>query len=829
MVWSTSIANAQFALPEPDSSPLQAVAAAMRSDERIDLISPAGVSTQLQEIYVPGAKFIKLHFSQFNPPDGAIIEVSNRNRSEIYRYSTNYRDPFTFDTEQGDDGENSFWAMSISGDTAIVRLIGDLRKYDPSIHMVEIDSQFSGMPQPDPFSTGQKSGKGPFEPSASVETACGSEERYDTVCWASAYPDEYERSTPVAMLITANGKECTAWRVGSSNHMFTARHCISTQAELTGTELWFNYEAKVCGGSSTSSPVKVSGGNLLATDQTLDFALFTVQNFSKISSFGNLGLDVRSGSNGEEIFIPQHGLGNPKQMTIESDMNNNGLCQIDDNNLNGYAPGSDIGYLCDTTTSSSGAPVIASSTGKVIALHHWGGCFNSGTKVSLIWSQVSSFFGGKVPKGNSKANWAPGNQVPVADFSVVCDNLDCSFDGSGSNDADGSIASFSWDLGEGTSASTTTVDHSFAAAGTYNVTLTVTDDEGATDNMAQSVTVSAPNARPVAKFSTRCIDNTCTFDASKSSDPDGSITAWNWSLGDGNSATGRSVDYVYQKEGRYTVTLTVEDDNATTDSASYTVTLTMPNKSPTASFNADCSGLDCALDGKASTDPDGSINSYTWDFGDGQSTGGPTVNHNYSKSGSYTITLTVKDNKGAGATMRKTVSLKASNLKPEANFTSDCDENRCVFDAGSSLDSDGSITSYDWDFGDGTRGSGSNITHDYNINGSFTVILKVTDNANASTKRMQIIKISTAGNKDEFNLRGSGSLQNGRALASLTWSGSESETVQVFRDGKFLAGTSNLGKYLDAELESFRKSARYQLCETASDLCSNEITVRFNP
>jgi lysophospholipase L1-like esterase len=91
---------------------------------------------------------------------------------------------------------------------------------------------------------------------------------------------------------------------------------------------------------------------------------------------------------------------------------------------------------------------------------------------------------------------APPNQAPTAAFSFSCADLSCTFDGSGSADADGTIASYAWQFGGGGSASGVTASHAFASAGTYPVTLTVTDDDGATHATSQNVTVSAPPPPP---------------------------------------------------------------------------------------------------------------------------------------------------------------------------------------------------------------------------------------------------------------------------------------------------------------------------------------------
>ena len=89
---------------------------------------------------VSGARLVKLHFSQFDLPPGVSVEISNPDGSESWRYSSTDRDPLTLDEDMGDNGANSFWAMSISGDTALVRLSGNLYRFDPSQHGIEIDT-----------------------------------------------------------------------------------------------------------------------------------------------------------------------------------------------------------------------------------------------------------------------------------------------------------------------------------------------------------------------------------------------------------------------------------------------------------------------------------------------------------------------------------------------------------------------------------------------------------------------------------------------------------------------------------------------------------------
>jgi PKD repeat protein len=241
---------------------------------------------------------------------------------------------------------------------------------------------------------------------------------------------------------------------------------------------------------------------------------------------------------------------------------------------------------------------------------------------------------------------------------------------------------------------------------------------------------SSVNKKPTAVIASSTSDLTLSVDGSGSSDPDGSVTSYAWDFGDGATGSGATTSHTYGSAGTYNVTLTVTDNGGATGTSTKSITVTAPNQNPTASFTSSTSGLKISVDGSGSSDPDGNVASYAWDFGDGQTGTGSTASHTYAAGGTYTVKLTVTDDRGG--TDSTTSSATVTNQPPTAAFTASADQLSASFDASGSADSDGSIASYVWDFGDSTTGTGVSPQHAYAAGGTYTVTLVVTDNASAT-------------------------------------------------------------------------------------------------
>jgi PKD repeat protein len=192
----------------------------------------------------------------------------------------------------------------------------------------------------------------------------------------------------------------------------------------------------------------------------------------------------------------------------------------------------------------------------------------------------------------------PSNNAPTAAFDVpTCPALACSFSGAASTDGDGTISSYSWNFGDPTSgaantATTQDANHTFSAAGTYTVALTVTDNDGATGTVSKSVTVSVPAGSPTAAFTVSCSALDCTVTDASTDQAPGTIAAWHWDFGDGATSDVQSPPahhYDVDASTPFTVTLTVTDNDDLTGTATQTF-----NVSPAAGLV--CNGQACTLD-----------------------------------------------------------------------------------------------------------------------------------------------------------------------------------------------------------------------------------------
>ena len=312
-----------------------------------------------------------------------------------------------------------------------------------------------------------------------------------------------------------------------------------------------------------------------------------------------------------------------------------------------------------------------------------------------------------------------------------------SFNGTASYDPDGSIVSYIWNFGDSSAGAGSILGHTYTAAGTYTVSLTVRDNRSASRTCSTTATITGgssnqpPTARPGGPYSAT-VGSAISFNGATSSDPDGTISSYNWNFGDGTTGSGATPSKSYNTAGTYTVTLTVSDNLGATHSATTTATIgSATNQSPVSRPGGPYSGTvgtAVSFNGSTSSDPDDSISSYSWNFGDGTTGSGATPSKTYSTAGTFTVTLTVTDNLGATNSATTTATISATNQppisRPGGPYTGTVGT-AISFNGSTSSDPNGTITSYSWNFGDGTTGTGATPAKSYSATGTYTVTLTV--------------------------------------------------------------------------------------------------------
>jgi PKD repeat protein len=335
--------------------------------------------------------------------------------------------------------------------------------------------------------------------------------------------------------------------------------------------------------------------------------------------------------------------------------------------------------------------------------------------------------------------------------------LTVAFDASSSSSPAGQITNYEWDFSGQNNfrdANGVQVEHTFDRIGDYDVKLRVTDNNGQSNVVSQKVSVTGPDVPvPVIDIPTSdgkyYTNKQLSFLGEKTTSPNGQITKYEWDFGDGSpKATTRTANHTYNKPGLYEIILSATDDTGKSAQASQKITVQNVEVPPQAVIDTvpgPASDKDKFISGQApfevkfggdqSIGTSNPIVDYKWDFdGDGQNdASGVTTDYIYKTPGSYNATLTVIDSKGSQSTAVLVVKVAAQDL--QARLTADkVDGNEpleVTFDASSSSYPDGQITSYEWDFGDGSpkRIDASQVTYKYTSIGTYnaSVLAKASD------------------------------------------------------------------------------------------------------
>jgi PKD repeat protein len=415
------------------------------------------------------------------------------------------------------------------------------------------------------------------------------------------------------------------------------------------------------------------------------------------------------------------------------------------------------------------------------------------------------------------------------------------FTGSGSTDSDGNIVSYAWTFGDGGTASVANPAHTYSTQGTYNAVLTVTDNQGATGTATVQIQVgdciSLPNAAAYGRITggdqTHVDKVTYCFQGVAG---DMILTYQVYDIDTNGEAVvrlnGQKVFDVQSgpNNGWSTNRTATLPDALVLNGASNTLEFDNPSNPPntllwgvrqvsvspaqggnqppnavaTANPTSGTAPLTVQFNGAGSTDGDGFIASYAWTFGDGGATSIANPQQTYNVAGIYNARLIVTDNQGAKDTAFVQIQVQvAGNQAPKAvataNPTSGTAPLSVQFAGSGSTDSDGTIVSYAWIFGDGGTASVANPQRTYSAPGTYNAVLTVTDNLGAKgTASISITVNSAGGTALRVNCGGSQyTATNGkifRADQMYTpggWGFADTSSNDVYKTTAAISGTSD--------------------------------------
>ncbi len=291
--------------------------------------------------------------------------------------------------------------------------------------------------------------------------------------------------------------------------------------------------------------------------------------------------------------------------------------------------------------------------------------------------------------------------------------------------------------------------HKYSTPGTYEVTLRVCHYGTCASTTKTLIVTNQPPTADAGPDATVKVNHLITLNGS-GTDEDGSIVLYEWDFdGDGTydwSSTANGVTtYKYDTPGTYTAILRVTDDEGATNTDSTVITV-IPNQPPIADAGQDMTVLVNELvtfNASNSTDPDGVITNYLWNFGDGTTSNGVTVTHSYSNPGTFTVILNVTDDDGVTTTDQIIVTVLAEPVAViNTNTTKGYSPLSVLFNASDSYDIDGNIISYHWDFNDSTTSTNAEETHEFTAPGEYNVTLTVTDNDGLTSTAWVLINVT---------------------------------------------------------------------------------------
>ncbi len=318
--------------------------------------------------------------------------------------------------------------------------------------------------------------------------------------------------------------------------------------------------------------------------------------------------------------------------------------------------------------------------------------------------------------------------TPAAQFSFTndCYNVLANFTDQ-SSVASGSITNWLWNFGDGLTGNLDNESHLYSLDGNFQVELVVTSDNNCTDTVTHTIT-RFPLPVPAYTANSECVYDQVQFNDNSSINAPDNITNWEWSFGPGLNSTQTSPSILFPTAGSNPVKLVLTSNNGCKDSIISTIDI---YAQPNANFitNDDCNNIPATYIDNSSV-VDGTLISWDWDLGDGNSSSNQNLTHQYLTPGNYDIQLIVTSSNLCEDTITQTI---VRHPIPNANFSfnNECQYDALTFTNQSTITNGNSIIDYSWDFGDGSNiDQNVNPVHNFSNSGLYAAQLTVTSDNN---------------------------------------------------------------------------------------------------
>ncbi len=311
------------------------------------------------------------------------------------------------------------------------------------------------------------------------------------------------------------------------------------------------------------------------------------------------------------------------------------------------------------------------------------------------------------------------NAAPIADFSGTPTSGTAPLNVTFSDLSSGTVTSWAWTFGDGGTSSLQNPSHSYAASGTYDVSLTATGP-GGSSNDTKVAYIAVTDPAPVAEFTGTPTSGTTPLNVAFSDLSSGVVTSWAWTFGDGGTSSLENPSHVYSAAGTYSVALTATGPGGS-DVENKINYIVANQPAPVADFSGSPTSGTVPLVVAFNDLSSGAVTSWSWTFGDGGTSTLQNPSYNYASAGTYDVTLTATG-PGGSDPETKLAYVTVNEQPPVAAFSGTPTSGQAPLSVAFSDLSSGVVTAWSWSFGDGGVSSLQNPTHVYTQPGSYTVL-----------------------------------------------------------------------------------------------------------